>query len=73
MSVYTSSPIWGTKGDFLGMTSVIQGEGLNSLDTSLLMDGLALGRWSHTNMDNVKIANMSPFEMKSEVWVMTDQ
>lgn len=27
------------------MTSVIHGEGLNSLDTSLLMDGLAFGRW----------------------------
>lgn len=42
---HTSSPIWGTKGDFLGMTSVIHGEGLNSLETSLLMDGLAFGRW----------------------------
>lgn len=43
-NVHTSSPIWGTKGDFLGMTSVIHGEGLNSLDTSLLMDGLTFGR-----------------------------
>lgn len=43
-NVNTSSPICGTKGDFLGMTSVIHGEGLNSLDTSLLMDGLAFGR-----------------------------
>ena len=41
---HTSSPIWGTKGDFLGMTSVIHVEGLNSLDTSLFIDGLALGR-----------------------------
>lgn len=44
-SVHTSSPIWGTKGDFLGMKSVIHAEGLNSLDTSLLMDGLGFGRW----------------------------
>lgn len=40
----TSSPICGTNGDFLGMTSVIHWEGLNSQETSLLMEGLALGR-----------------------------